>query len=91
MKLKKAGLLTKIIVIALLVYMATALLDLRTQVQASQAQQEDLRSQVEALAQENARLSDAIENSDDPDVLESVAQEKGWVPNGSTLFVDVAG
>ena len=35
-------------------------------------------------------LRDAIENSDDPDMLESVARDKGYVKSGETLYIDVA-
>ena len=36
-------------------------------------------------------LEAAIENSDDPDTLERVAREKGYVKQGETLYIDVAG
>ena len=39
----------------------------------------------------NQELRDAIENSDDPDTLERVAREKGYVKQGETLYIDVAG
>ena len=42
MKTKKAGLMTKLVVLALLIYMATSLLDLRTQIQTAQSQLDDL-------------------------------------------------
>ena len=41
------------------------------------------------MAQENTRLADAIENKDDPDVLEQVARDKGFVKPGEKLFVDI--
>lgn len=90
MQVKKAGFLTKIVVLALLIYMATALLNLRTQLQTYLEQRDVLSSQVDQLAQENIRLADAIENKDDPDVLEAVARDKGFVKAGEKLFVDVA-
>lgn len=90
MQVKKAGFLTKIVVLALLIYMATALLNLRTQLQTYLEQRDVLSSQVDQLAQENTRLADAIENKDDPDVLEAVARDKGFVKAGEKLFVDVA-
>ena len=90
MRFKRAGFLTKIVVLALLIYMATALLNLRTQLQTHLEQKETLSFQVEQLAQENTRLADAIENKDDPDVLEAVARDKGFVKAGEKLFVDVA-
>ena len=90
MQIKKAGFLTKIVVLALLIYMATSLLNLRAQLQANLEEQNALTAQAEQLAQENTRLADAIENKDDPDVLEAVARDKGFVKAGEKLFVDVA-
>ena len=90
MQVKKAGFLTKIVVLALLIYMATALLNLRTQLQTHQEQKDALSTQVEQLTQENNRLADAIANKDDPGVLEAVARDKGFVKAGEKLFVDVA-
>lgn len=90
MQIKKAGFLTKIVVLALLIYMATSLLNLRAQLQSDLEEKNELSSQVEQLAQENTRLADTIENKDDPDVLEAVARDKGFVKAGEKLFVDVA-
>lgn len=90
MQIKKAGFLTKIVVLALLIYMATSLLNLRAQLQSGLEEKDALSSQVEQLAQENTQLADAIENKDDPDVLEAVARDKGFVKAGEKLFVDVA-
>ena len=90
MKVKKAGFLTKIVVLALLIYMATSLLDLRSQLQSNQEEQAALSAQVAALTQENTQLADAIDNRDDPEVLEDVARSKGFVKAGEKLFIDVA-
>ena len=90
MQMKKAGFLTKIVVLALLIYMATSLLNLRTQLQNYLETKDALSAQVEQLAQENTQLADAIQNKDDPDVLEAVARDKGFVKAGEKLFVDVA-
>lgn len=90
MRMKKAGFLTKVVILALLIYMATALLNLRTQLQSDLEEQSALSAQVEQLEQHNIQLADAIENKDDPDVLEAVARDKGFVKAGEKLFVDVA-
>ncbi|MBO5340226.1 MAG: septum formation initiator family protein [Oscillospiraceae bacterium] len=90
MQVKKAGFLTKIIVLVLLVYMATTLLNLRTQLQTYQAEKDALAAQVTQIAQQNAQLSDTIQNKDDPAVLEAVARDKGFVKAGEKLFVDIA-
>ena len=41
-KTKKAGLLTKIVVLALLIYLATSLLNLQGQIASAQAERDDL-------------------------------------------------
>ena len=87
MQVKKAGFLTKIVVLALLIYMATSLLNLRARLQNDLEEKNALASQVEQLTQENTQLADAIENKDDPDVLEAVARDKGFVKAGEKLFV----
>ena len=90
MRFKRAGLLTKVVVMVLLIYMATALLDLHGQIQTIQVEREELNQQVAAQQLENQQLANAIENSDDPDMLESVARDKGDVKSGETLYIDVA-
>lgn len=91
MRLKRTGLLTKVVIVVLLVYLATSLLDLRGQIQDTQQQQQALSQQVEDQRLANQQLQEAIENSDDPDTLERVAREKGYVKQGETLYSDVAG
>lgn len=90
MRLKHAGFLTKIIVLTLLIYMATSLLDLRGQIQATQGQRDVLAQQVADQQLENQKLADAIKNSDDPNMLEQVARDKGYVKQGEILYFDVA-
>lgn len=90
MKFKPAGFLTKIVVLVLMIYMATSLLNLLGQLKTVQAQRDTLEQQVTSQQLDNQRLSDAIENSDDPDMLEQVAREKGFVRQGEELYIDVA-
>ena len=90
MEFKRAGFLTKIVVLALLIYMATALLDLRGKIQEVQVQRDELAQQVTDQQLENRRLAAAIANSDDPEVQERVARDRGYVEQRETLFIDVA-
>ena len=90
MQFKRAGFLTKIVVLVLLIYMAITLLDLRGRIQAVQAERDALARQVTSQLLENRKLEDAIENSDDPEMLEQVARDRGYVEQGETLFIDVA-
>ena len=61
MRFKQAGFLTKIVVLALLIYMVTALMDLRGQIQTTQSQRDALAQQVADQRLENQELADAIE------------------------------
>ena len=90
MEFKRAGFITKIVVVALLIYMATSVLDLRGKIQEVQLQRDSLSQQVDDQKLENRRLADAIANSDDPEMLEQVARERGYVKQNETLFIDVA-
>ena len=46
MRLKRAGLLTKLVIVVLLVYLATSLLDLRGHIQAVQEERDTLEQMV---------------------------------------------
>lgn len=87
MKLKKASLLTKLVVLALLIGTATGLLTMRSQLQTAQADLADAQRQVEEQKQVNADLADAVENSGDPDRQADLARDKlGLVEPGEYVF-----
>lgn len=90
MTFKRAGLLTKIVVLALLAYMAISLLDMRGKIQDIRLQRDVLDRQVTDQQLENQKLADAIANSGDPEMQEQVARDRGYVEKDETLFVDVA-
>ena len=90
MTFKRAGFLTKLVVLALLIYMAITLLDLRGKIQGVQDERDDLVRQVTSQQLENQKLADAIANTDDPEMLERVARDRGYVEENETLFIDVA-
>ena len=90
LKLKRAGFLTKIVVLALLIYMATALLDLRGEIRQTQSLRDSLAGQVDQAQMDNRRLTEAIAGSDDPAVMEQVARDKGYVREDEVLYIDVA-
>ena len=89
-QLKRAGFLTKIVVLALLIYLATSLLDLRSQIRETESLRNSLAQKVSSVELENRRLSEAIADSDDPAVMEQVARDKGYVQQDETLYIDVA-
>lgn len=90
MRFKRAGFVTKLVILALLIYMATSLLDLRGRIQGVDEMRSALAQQVADQQLENQALADAIEHSDDPEMLEQVARDRGLVKQGEELYVDVA-
>ena len=85
---KKAGFLTKLVVLALLIYMATSLLNLQVQLRGAQTQHASLSRQVAAQTQENADLADAVEHNDDPQRMEEIARDKlNLVAPGDKVFI----
>lgn len=87
MKTKRATLLTKLVVLALLVVSATALLDLQKQIAQAEAQKAELEAQVAQQTQTNADLQDAVDNSGDPERQADIARSKlGLVEQGEQVF-----
>mgnify|MGYP001081818103 CR=1 FL=1 len=87
MKLQKASILTKLVVLALLTGVATALLNLRGQIQQAQEDLAQTQAQVIAQRQTNADLADAIENNSDADRQADIARNKlGLVEPGEYIF-----
>lgn len=87
MKLKKASLLTKLVILTLLIGTATGLLNMRSQLQAAQADLAIAQKQVEEQKQINADLADAVENSGDPERQADLARDKlGLVEPGEYVF-----
>lgn len=86
-KTKKAGILTKLVVLALLVATATALLNLRGQILTAQRDLEQAQSQVAVQMQTNADLADAVANSGDPDRQADIARGKlGLAESSERVF-----
>lgn len=87
MKVKKASLLTKIVILALLIGAATALLNLQNKLAVAQEDLAQAQAEVAAQRQVNADLSDAVENSGDPERQADIARDKlGLVTPGEYVF-----
>lgn len=90
MKVKKAGIFTKIVVVVLITYAAVTLISLRGQIQGAQLRQVSLQQEIDAVSAENAVMKHDIANSDDPETIENIAREKlGLVRPGEIIFCDV--
>ena len=87
---KKAGILTKIVILGLLVYFATVLLTLNGQIAAAEAERDAMQAQVEAQTQLNADLAENVALADDPQRQEDIARDKlGLIVPGEKVFIDV--
>ncbi|HIY16842.1 MAG TPA: cell division protein FtsL [Candidatus Intestinimonas stercorigallinarum] len=85
---KKAGLLTKLVILALLIYLATALLDMQSQIRQTQAERDSLSRQVAEQTQVNADLAEDVANPDDPQRIADIARDElGLVVPGEKVII----
>ena len=89
MRVKRAGMLTKLLILILLVATVTTYLNLRKELRDLTAQQATLERQNEKRRQENDALAAAIAQKDDPERIAAVARERlGYVAPGEIVFYD---
>ena len=89
MKVKRAGMATKLLVLVLLAALAVALLSTRAKLNVAQSERDELARQVEAQREANAELADDIAHSDDPDYLADIARNKlGLLEPDEIVFID---
>ncbi len=89
MKVKRAGMLTKLLILILMVITLTAFLNLRSQVKALTEQRSALEWQNARQRQENEALAAAIADKDNPERIADVARDRlGYVAPGEIIFYD---
>ena len=87
MKLRRSGILTKVIVIILIAYSAITLLRLWDRIEEGRQQQEVLEDMADALEMENAELQYAVDHKDDDKVKEQIARDElGLIKEGETIY-----
>ncbi len=90
MRIGRASIQTKLVILILLVVVVISLLELNSKVQAAQEQRDALSEQVLEQTQTNAELQEAIDNSDDPEWIAVVARDKlGLVSPGEIIFESI--
>ncbi len=88
MKKKRSGILTKVLLIAVLIYAAASLITMSGKIKAAEDERDFLQQQAQDLENENTDIKDKIENSEDEKVIEDVARaELGLVYPGEKVFV----
>ena len=91
MKFKKAGFLTKLLILVMIVYAVYNIIDVRANIAEAQQNLNSLTQQVEDATQENAQLDYEIEHKDDPETIEQIARAKlGLVKPGEKIFYDIS-
>ena len=73
---RRTGILLRIILLAILVYMVFLLVHVRQQITDTRAEIRTLTEEVADQTQTNTELTNAIENRDDPAFLKDVARER---------------
>lgn len=91
MKVKRAGIGTKILIAVLLVACVTGLLSLRSRLNEAEAQRDQLQAQVQTQQEANSALADAIANSGDLEYIVNFARSKlGLLEPDEIRFVDTS-
>ena len=91
MKLKRASIFTKIVVLALIVYATVLLVNTNRRVESAELDRAQLQAQVNRTLQENAELEYEIEHAGDPEIIAGIARSKlGLVMPGERIFYDVS-
>ena len=89
MKLKRAGMLTKLLLAIVLVASVTTFLNLQVQARDLAEQKAVLERQTARQRQENEALAAAIADKDNPERIADVARERlGYVAPGEIIFYD---
>ncbi len=89
MNFKRSSLLSRLVVLILLVFVAITLLNVRGQIQSAEAELAQYQAAVDQQRETNAALEENIANSADPDTVLEVAKDKmGLVESGEVIFYD---
>ena len=84
-----AGILVKLVLIALLIYAGVTLYNLQQQIQSAKEQEIQLTAQVQDLEDRNSALRADIAAAGDQEKLEDVARDElGMVQSGEKVFYD---
>ncbi|SHI19706.1 cell division protein FtsL [Sporobacter termitidis DSM 10068] len=88
MRLKRAGIITKIVIFALIVYASVTLINMRAQIDAALVRQADLKQQVTEKQATNEQLQYEIDHSGDSDTIANAARnDLNLVVPGEKIFI----
>ena len=90
MKLKRASIFSKIVILAVIVYAIVLLVNTQNQVTMAERDRDVLQEKVDTMVQQNAELKYDIEHAGDPEIIAEIARSKlGLVKPGERIFYDV--
>jgi len=91
MKLRRSGIVIKIVILALIVYATISLVTTKGKISQALEDQRLLQEQVDETMQENAGLKYDIDHAGDDETIEEIARSKlGLVKPGEKIFFDVS-
>lgn len=89
MKLKKTSAITKIVILALIVYAVVSLISVKSRTAEARQEKQALQQKVTQISEANAELQYGIDHSTDDQTIEDIAREKlGLVKPGEVIFYD---
>ena len=91
MKFKRSSIVTKIVILAIIVYAGISLVSLKVQVSNAREKRDTLQGQVDTALQNNTELQYQIDHSTDSETIEDIARDKlGLVKPGEKIFYDIS-
>ena len=89
MRLCKSSLITKLVILALMVYAVATIMTLQPQINALNAEREKLSAEVADVEQENLELQEDIAAMDTDEAVIEIARERlNLVEDGEMVFID---
>lgn len=89
MRLRKSSLITKLVILALMVYAVAMIMTLQPQINALNAEREKLSAEVADVEQENLELQEDIAAMDTDEAVIEIARERlNLVEDGEMVFID---
>ena len=90
MRLKRASIFTKIVILAVIVYAVVMLVNTQNLIATAERDRAELQARVDTMLQQNAELKYDIEHAGDPEIIAEIARSKlGLVKPGERIFYDV--
>jgi cell division protein FtsL len=88
-KLKKSSAITKIVILALIIYAVASFISVRSKTAEALQEKTALQQKVTQMSEANAELQYGIDHSTDDQTIEDIAREKlGLVKPGEVIFYD---